>query len=99
MNQGPLLPDLDLVRRCQVIFGGYTATRLETIAARPGNPSGAAVRRHGDAVATRAPRFGEGLFNRAFGFTDATLDAAAAVADWYAEERVPGSSLACRARR
>jgi GNAT superfamily N-acetyltransferase len=91
MSQGPLLPDLDLVRRCQAIVGGYTATRLEIIAARPGNPRGAAVRRYGDAVATRAPPFGEGLFNRAFGFTDATLDAATEVADWYAEASAPGA--------
>ncbi len=39
----------------------------------------------------RAPPFGEHLFNRAFGFTDATLDAAAEVADWYAEGDVRGA--------
>lgn len=87
----PLLPDVDLVRRCQAISGGTTATRLEIVAARPGNPLGAGVRRYGEALATRAPPFGEHLFNRAFGFTDQALDAAAEVADWYAEGGVRGA--------
>jgi GNAT superfamily N-acetyltransferase len=91
MTREPLLPDADLVRRCQAISGGCTATRVEIVAARPGNPLGAAVRRYGEALATRAPPFGEHLFNRAFGFTDATLEAAAEVVDWYAEGRVRGA--------
>jgi GNAT superfamily N-acetyltransferase len=91
MSTEPLLPDADLVRRCQAICGATTATRLEIVAARPGNPLGAGVRRYGEAVATRAPPFGEHLFNRGFGFTDATLDAAAEVADWYAEGGVRGA--------
>jgi len=91
MAQEPLLPDVDLVRRSMAISGGCTATRLEIVAARPGNPLGAEVRRYGGALATRAPPFGEHLFNRAFGFTDATLDAAAEVAAWYAEGRVRGA--------
>lgn len=91
MRDGPLIPDLDLVRRSQAISGGCTATRLEIVAARPGNPLGAGVRRCGEALATRAPPFGEHLFNRAFGFSDDTLDAAAEVADWYAQGRVRGA--------
>ena len=91
MTSEPLLPDVDLVRRCQAISGGCTATRVEIVAARPGNPLGAGVRRYGEALATRAPPFGEHLFNRAFGFTDAALDAAAEVVDWYAEARVRGA--------
>ena len=86
-----LIPDADLVRRCQAICGRATATRLEIVAARPGNPLGAAVRCYGEAVATRAPPFGEHLFNRAFGFTDDALDAAAEVIDWYAEAGVRGA--------
>lgn len=91
MTGEPLLPDADLVRRCQAICGRATATRVEIVAARPGNPLGAGVRRYGEALATRAPPFGEHLFNRAFGFTDETLDAAAEVADWYAEGGVRGA--------
>jgi ribosomal protein S18 acetylase RimI-like enzyme len=91
MTNQPLLPDSDLVRRCVAISGGATATRLEIVAARPGNPLGAAVRRYGEALANRAPTFGEHLFNRAFGFTDEALDAAAEVADWYAEGGVRGA--------
>jgi len=92
MTQGPLLPDLDLVRRCQAITGATVAIRVGIIAARPGNPLGVAVRRYGDdAIALRAPPFGEHFFNRAFGFTDKTLDAAAEVADWYAEAGVRGA--------
>jgi len=87
----PLVPDLDLVRRCQAIIGEYTATRVQIIADRPGNPMGAGVRRFGDAIATRAPAFGEHLFNRAFGFTDEALDDARAVIDWYAEWSVPAA--------
>ncbi|HEY1425240.1 MAG TPA: GNAT family N-acetyltransferase [Caulobacteraceae bacterium] len=91
MTSQPLLPDADLVRRCQAISGQATATRLEIVAARPGNPLGAALRRYGEPLATRAPPFGEHLFNRAFGFTDDALSAAAEVADWYAEARVRGA--------
>ena len=91
MTSEPLLPDADLVRRCQAICGGTTATRVGIVAARPGNPLGAGVRRYGEALATRAPPFGEHLFNRAFGFSDEALEAAAEVADWYAEGGVPGA--------
>ena len=87
----PLVPDLDLVRRCQAIIGEYTATRVQIIADRPGNPMGAGVRRFGGAIATRAPTFGEHMFNRAFGFTDDTLDDTRAVIDWYAEWNVPAA--------
>lgn len=85
-----LLPDVATVRRAQAIIGGCTATRVRIIGARPGNPLRAEVRTFGDAVATRAPVFGQHLFNRAFGFCDETLDAAVAVADWYAEAGVAG---------
>jgi GNAT superfamily N-acetyltransferase len=91
MTQAPLIPDLDLVRRCQAMFGGYTASRVGIVAARPANPLGAAVRRYEGALALRAPPFGEHFFNRAFGFTDETLEAAAEVADWYAEAGVRGA--------
>jgi ribosomal protein S18 acetylase RimI-like enzyme len=92
MSQGPLLPNLDLVRRCQAITAASGEIRVGIIAARPGNPLGAVVRRYeGGALALRAPTFGEHYFNRAFGFTDETLGAAAEVADWYAEAGVAGA--------
>jgi GNAT superfamily N-acetyltransferase len=91
MTSGPLIPDLDLVRRCQAIIGACAATRVQIIADRPGNPLGAGVRRFGGAVATRCPAFGEHMFNRAFGFTDEALDDARAVMDWYAEQNVPAA--------
>ena len=76
MSQGPLLPNVDLVRRCQAITAASGAIRVGTIAARPGNPLGAEVRRYaGGALALRTPPFGEHYFNRAFGFTDETLGA------------------------
>ena len=90
MTSEPLLPDADLVRRCQAIRGGYTASRVEIVAARPGNPLDAQVRRYGEAIALRVPSFGQHFFNTAFGFTDQALDAAAEVADWYAEAHVRG---------
>jgi len=86
-----LLPDLDTVRRAQALFGGYAATRVEIVAARPGNTLGAGVRRFGEAVALRAPPFGEHNFNRAYGFTDEALDAAREVVGWYAEADVAGA--------
>jgi ribosomal protein S18 acetylase RimI-like enzyme len=91
MTTAPLIPNADLVRRCQAIIGGYTATRVQIIADRPGNPRGAGVRRFGGAIATRCPVFGENLFNRAFGFDDAALADARAVMDWYAEWKVPAA--------
>ena len=91
MTRGPLIPDLDLVNRCQAIIGNCTATRVQIIAARPGNPLGAAVRRFGGAVAVRCPQFGEHMFNRAWGFTDAALDDAQTAIDWYAERNVPAA--------
>lgn len=86
----PLIPDLDLVRRAEAIIGDYARSRVEIVAARPGNPLGAETRRYGEAVALRAPSFGEHFFNRALGFTDAELAAAREVIAWYAEADVPG---------
>jgi ribosomal protein S18 acetylase RimI-like enzyme len=91
MTRAPLIPDLDLVRRCQAIIGACTATRVQIIADRPGNPLGAGVRRFGGAVAVRCPQFGEHMFNRAFGFTDEALEEARAAIDWYAEWKVPAA--------
>jgi GNAT superfamily N-acetyltransferase len=85
------IPDADIVRRSQAIYGGYSATRLEIVAARPGNPMRAEVRRYGEAVALRAPPFGAHDFNRAYGFTDEHLDAAVEAADWYVAAGVAGS--------
>jgi GNAT superfamily N-acetyltransferase len=79
------IPDLDDTRRAQAIVGDYTRTRLEIIAARPGNPTGAEVRRFDGAVALRAPGFpGPGFFNRAYGFCDAHIEHIPALIDWYA---------------
>ena len=64
-NKDVLLPDLALVRRAQAIYGDYTASRVEIVSNRPGNPLGAEVRRFEGATACRVPSFGEHLFNRA----------------------------------
>jgi len=89
---GTFLPEADHVRRGQAIIGDYAADRVQTIADRPGNPLGAAVRRiAGGAVAVRAPPFGEHAFNRAHGFCDETLAEAEAAADWYAEKDIVAS--------
>jgi GNAT superfamily N-acetyltransferase len=87
----PLIPDLELVRRCQAIIGDCVATRVQIIADRPGNPLGAGVRRWGGAIAVRCPAFGENLFNRGFGFADETLEAAREAIAWYAEYKVPAA--------
>jgi len=86
----PLIPDLATVRRAEAIIADYARTRVEIIAARPGNPLDAQVRRYGEAVALRTPVFGEHFFNRACGFDDESLDAAQEVIAWYAEKSVPG---------
>jgi ribosomal protein S18 acetylase RimI-like enzyme len=91
MTSAPLIPDLDLVRRCQAIIGACCATRVQIIADRPGNPLGAGVRRFGGAIAVRCPAFGENMFNRGFGFTDEALEGARAAIDWYAEWNVPAA--------
>ncbi len=86
-----LIPDLDTVRRSSAIVAETVATRVGIIGARPGNPLRAEVRRFGGALATRLPMFGEHFFNRAHGFDDGSLEAAATVADWYAEGGVAGA--------
>ncbi|HEY1752121.1 MAG TPA: GNAT family N-acetyltransferase [Caulobacteraceae bacterium] len=91
MSRAQLIPDLDLVARCQAIIGGYTATRVQIVADRPGDPRGAGVRRWPGAVACRCPMFGENMFNRGFGFSDATLDAAGEAIAWYEEWKVPAA--------
>ena len=83
MSTTTFIPDLDDVRRAQAIVGGYTRTRLEIIAARPGNPMGAEVRAFDGAVALRAPGFPGSVFNRAWGFTDALIDEVPGVIDWF----------------
>ena len=86
----PLIPDEGLVRRAEAIIAEYARSRVEIIAARPGNPLRAETRAYGEAVALRAPPFGEHFFNRALGFTDTELAAAREVIAWYAEDDVPG---------
>jgi len=86
----PFIPDLATVRRAEAIIAGYAASRVQIIADRPGNPLDAQIRRYGEAVALRAPVFGEHFFNRACGFDDEHLEAARAVIAWYAEQNVPG---------
>ena len=94
------IPDLDDVRRAQAIVGGYTRTRLETIAARPGNPMGGEVRAFDGALALRMPGFPGSVFNRAYGFSDALIDEVPGVIDWFAAgvggvfELTPGQPIA-----
>jgi GNAT superfamily N-acetyltransferase len=85
----PFIPDTGVVRRAERVFAEYTRSRVEIIAARPGNPRDAQIRRYGDAIALRAPPFGEGTFNRAYGFSDETLDDARDAIEWYAEKNLP----------
>jgi GNAT superfamily N-acetyltransferase len=85
----PFLPDTGMVRRAERVFAEYTRSRVELIAARPGNPRDVQIRRYGEAIALRAPPFGEGTFNRAYGFSDETLDDARDAIEWYAEQNVP----------
>jgi ribosomal protein S18 acetylase RimI-like enzyme len=91
VSAAPLIPDASHVRRAQAIIGASAASRVQIIADRPGNPLGTGIRRYGAAIATRAPPFGEHMFNRAFNFTDDDLEAARAVVDWYAEAPVAGA--------
>jgi GNAT superfamily N-acetyltransferase len=86
-----LIPNLDLVRRCQAIIGNYVASRLQIIADRPGNPRDATILRMGQAIALRCPSFGEHLFNRGYGFTDETLEEARRAIAWFAEQNVPAA--------
>lgn len=90
MADDVFIPDAGVVRRAQRIIGEYACSRVEIIAARPGNPLDAQTRRFGDAIALRVPLFGEHFFNRACGFSDETLDDAGDVIAWYAEKNVPG---------
>ena len=85
----PFIPDIGVVRCAERIIAEYTRSRVEIIAARPGNPRDAQVRRYGEAIALRAPPFGEGFFNRAYGFNDENLDDACDAIEWYAEKDVP----------
>lgn len=104
MSTSVFIPDLDDVRRAQAVVGAYTRTRLEIIAARPGNPMGAEVRRFGEAVALRAPGFPGGFFNRVYGVCDEQIEWIPALIDWYAAgaggsfELAPGREIAQTAR-
>ncbi|HLI65759.1 MAG TPA: GNAT family N-acetyltransferase [Caulobacteraceae bacterium] len=81
---GPFIPTQDDVRRAQAIVGAYARTRLETIAARPGNPRGGEFRSFdGGAVALRMPGFPGSAFNNAYGFSDEHIEAIPGLIDWY----------------
>jgi ribosomal protein S18 acetylase RimI-like enzyme len=84
MTTSVFIPDLDDVRRAQSVTGAYTRTRLDIIAARPGNPMGAETRQFGEAVALRAPGSQGPQFNRGYGFSDEQIDEIPALIDWYA---------------
>jgi GNAT superfamily N-acetyltransferase len=98
------IPDLSDVRRAQAVIGAYTRTRLEMIAARPGNPLGAEFRPFDGAVALRAPGFPNSAFNRVYGICDEHIDEVPALIDWYAAgaggafELTPGRPIARTAR-
>jgi GNAT superfamily N-acetyltransferase len=77
------IPELADFSRAQAIIGGYVRTRLEIIAARPGNPMGAEVRQFGSAIALRAPGFPGSLFNRSYGFCDDQVEDIPGLIDWY----------------
>ncbi len=78
------IPTLEDVRRAQAVVGGYTRTRLQIIAARPGNPMGAEFREFdGGAVAMRAPGFPGSSYNHAYGFSDEHLGEIPGLIDWY----------------
>ena len=53
------IPDSSVVRRAERIIAEYSRSRVEMIAARPGNPRRAQIRHYGEAVALRVPPFGE----------------------------------------
>jgi hypothetical protein len=81
---GPFIPTQDDVRRAQAIVGAYARTRLETIAARPGNPTGGEFRSFDvGAVALRMPGFPGSAFNNAYGFSDEHIEAIPGLIDWY----------------
>jgi GNAT superfamily N-acetyltransferase len=98
------IPGPDDVRRAQAIIGAYTRTRLEIIAARPGNPMGAEARQFGEALALRAPGFPAPHFNRGYGFSDEQIEQIPALIDWYAAgaggsfELAPGREIGGTAR-
>jgi GNAT superfamily N-acetyltransferase len=104
MTTSVFIPDLDDVRRAQAVIGAYTRTRLEIIAARPGNPMGAEFRQFGEAVALRAPGLSGPHFNRGYGFCDEQIEQIPALIDWYAAgaggsfELAPGRPIAKTAR-
>lgn len=104
MTASIFIPDLDDVRRAQAIVGAYTRTRLEIIAARPGNPHGAEARQFGEAVALRASNWRAPHFNRGYGFSDAQIAQIPTLIDWYAAgvggsfELAPGRETAAMAR-
>jgi GNAT superfamily N-acetyltransferase len=77
------IPDLADFGRAQAIIGSYMRTRLEILAARPGNPMGAEVRQSGSAVALRAPGFPGSLFNCAYGFCDDQVGEIPGLINWY----------------
>src|SRR5258706_13794391 len=105
MPPAVFIPDHADVRRAQSIIGGYARTRLEIIAARPGNPRGAEVRQFDGAVALRAPGFPDSaFFNRAYGFCDDHIAHIPALIDWYSAgvggvfDIAPGRPVAKMAR-
>jgi GNAT superfamily N-acetyltransferase len=84
MSNSIYIPDLDDTHRAQAIVGDYTRTRLEIIAARPGNPLGAEFRQFDGAFALRTPGFPVSAFNRAYGFCDEHIEHIPGLIDWYA---------------
>jgi GNAT superfamily N-acetyltransferase len=83
------IPDADRVRRAEQVIAEYTCSRVEIIAARPGNPLDVQTRRYGKAIALRAPTYGQSFFNRAYGFSDESVEGARDAIGWYAEKVVP----------
>ena len=81
----PYLPSAQDVVRAQAIVGAYTRSRLDIIAARPGNPAGAEARQWGGALALLARRFPSPYFNCVYGFCDDELGELDGLLAWYAD--------------
>src|SRR5947208_2586728 len=90
MTAGPIVPDLDIVRRVLRAESRCTFSRLGVLARLPGNPVGVEMQDMGDALALSARYIPNPGFNRVVGLGDDDAAEVSRLDAWYRSRRING---------
>jgi hypothetical protein len=88
--EGPIVPDVDIVRRVMRAESRYTLSRLSVLHRLPGNPVGVETEEMGDALALSARYIPNPGMNRVVGLGDDRADQVGRLDAWFRNRGVAG---------